>query len=321
MDKFVAEPIIDEHFYLAEAPFYDKRNGMISFVDIVGGRLYVLDAKQLPDITLKQDTATGVCRLENIAYRCADLKQMIGAAVTTQSAGVYLAAGTDGLYLVNMSRLGEAGTAPNDFSLEKILDTGEIFKDYQRSNDAKCDPVGRLFFGSSVYKDDYEPEGKLYCYDGSSVRVMQDNTRISNGMAWSAACDRFFFSDSLYHGVFSYDYDKATGAITNRKLLFAVEDGVPDGMCIDSEDNLYLAVWGGRRVEKRSSKTGELLAVIDVPAEHVTSCCFYGENEDELMITSAGEGLDGRYDGAIFACDVRAKGAETYHFEMTGAKR
>ena len=79
-------------------------------------------------------------------------------------------------------------------------------------------------------------------------------------------------------------------------------------MCIDSEDNLWVAVWGGRRIEKRSSVTGELLARVDVPAENTTSCCFCGENLDTLLITSSGEGLSGEYDGCVFTCKVDTKG-------------
>ena len=73
-------------------------------------------------------------------------------------------------------------------------------------------------------------------------------------------------------------------------------------MCIDQNDDLFVAVWGGYRLEKRSSKTGELLSVLEVPAENVTSCCFVEENK--LFITTSGEGLSGEGDGKVFVCGI-----------------
>ena len=87
-----------------------------------------------------------------------------------------------------------------------------------------------------------------------------------------------------------------------------MEDGVPDGMCIDENDNLWVAIWGGNRVEQHSTLNGEKLARIYVPAEHVSSCCFSGEHLDTLTITTAGEGLSGKYDGCLFTCRVDSKG-------------
>ena len=173
-------------------------------------------------------------------------------------------------------------------------------------------PAGRLFFGSSSMDSAFGDNGDLYRLDpASGIRVVQENTKISNGMAWDRAGRRFFFSDSLEYAVFVYDYDLATGDITNRRVLFPVSDGVPDGMCIDANDDLWLAVWGGRRLEKRSSGTGELLAVVDVDAEHVSSCCFIDENT--LLITSSGDGLSGAHDGKLFTCRVDAPAGETHY--------
>ena len=131
-------------------------------------------------------------------------------------------------------------------------------------------------------------------------------------MAWSRDKTKFYFSDSK-NGVFVYDYDNGTGEIKNRKLLFKADGGsdgqaVSDGMCIDSDDNLGVAVWGGRRVEKHSGKTGEKLAEISVDTDHVTSCCFCGPDLDTLLITSSADGLKGQFDGCLFKCRVNAKG-------------
>ena len=110
--------------------------------------------------------------------------------------------------------------------------------------------------------------------------------------------------NSEYHAVFAYDYDEASGDISNRQVLFEVKDGVSDGMCIDSEDNLWVAIWGGRRIEKRSTATGELLGIVEVDAQNVTSCCFCGPRLDTLFITTSGNGQTGEHDGCLFTCRV-----------------
>ncbi|MCR5763837.1 MAG: SMP-30/gluconolactonase/LRE family protein [Treponema sp.] len=264
--------VADKKFVLGESPFYDERTGNLSFVDIMSHAFYIIDKN-------------GKCS----SY---DVGQMVGAAVPAEKAGTYMLAMTDGLYLFDGK------------DVNCIFDLSNIYEPYRRSNDAKCDPAGRLFFGSSTWNNEYEPGGNLYCYDDGTVRILQKNTKISNGMAWTKNKKKFLFSDSLEHCVFVYDYDISTGNISGRRELFHVDDGVPDGMCIDGDDNVWLAVWGGRRIECHSSVDGSLLARVNVPAEQVSSCCFYGTEKDSLFITSAGEGLSGKYDGRLFSCKV-----------------
>ena len=280
MKHYKAVPFSDSRYALAESPFSDSRTGIISYVDITPGRFYRL--------------------FPNGETRCLELGQPVGAAVPAAEPGAYVLAAADGLYYFT------------DGSVKRIADLTGRYRPWQRSNDAKADPAGRLFFGSSSMDGAFGDNGDLYRLDpASGIRVVQENTKISNGMAWDRAAQRFFFSDSLEYAVFVYDYDLATGDITNRRVLFPVSDGVPDGMCIDANDDLWLAVWGGRRLEKRSSGTGELLAVVDVDAEHVSSCCFIDENT--LLITSSGDGLSGAHDGKLFTCRVDAPAGETHY--------
>ncbi|MBQ2532767.1 MAG: SMP-30/gluconolactonase/LRE family protein, partial [Lachnospiraceae bacterium] len=152
------------------------------------------------------------------------------------------------------------------------------------------------------------PEGNLYLYANGNVACKVAGTKISNGMAWSSDKKRFYFSDSAEHAVYVFDYDEKTAAISNRRVLFEITDGVPDGMTIDVEDNLWVAIWGGSRVEKRSSASGELLDVIHLPAKQVSSCCFGDEDLRTLYITSAQVGLDGELDGCLFRCRTNEQG-------------
>ena len=239
MNTFTAQAFSKDIYSLAESPFYDYRTKTLSWVDITQGIFYTAenDGKDL-----KKSYSFG---------------QAIGAAVPTEKEGLYVIAATDGLYVYenNSSRL--------------VKTLSDFYKPYQRSNDAKADPAGRLWFGSIV-NDEHPAGGNLFCLDKGTISCRQADTKIANGMAWSSDCKKFYFSDSLCHAVFVYDYDFDSGNISNCKVLFKVEDGLPDGMCIDADDNLWVAIWAGSRIEKRSGKDGSLLATVDAKGRPCT---------------------------------------------------
>lgn len=276
MRIYQAQPLARHRYSLAEGPCYDARFDRLSWVDINRGRLYTQKEGEEPLFF--------------------SLGQPLGAAVPLAGSEGFLLAARDGLYVLEGDKV------------RLLHDLRAEYGPGRRSNDAKADPKGRLWFGCMEMDEEHAVGGNLYRYDGRRVRVMQENTRLSNGMAFSRDRQRFYFSDSRCGCVFVYDYDDESGGIENRRVLFEVEGGVPDGLCIDADDQLWLAVWGGRRVEKRSGETGEKLGEVQVSAEHVSSCCFMGENYDTLLITTAGEGLSGEYDGCLFACPVDAQG-------------
>ena len=276
MKRYQAVPFTDTKYRLAESPFWDERTKTLSFVDIPAGRFYRI--------------------MSDGEIRMFEEGRPVGAAVPAVKPGAYVLAAADGIdYFENEA-------------VRRIADLSSLYKPWQRSNDAKADPAGRLYFGSTSDDERAGFGGNLYCLD-SGIRIVQPDTKISNGMAWNRARTKFFFSDSTEHAVFSYEYDAATGDISGRTVLFPITDGVPDGMCIDADDNLWVAVWGGFRIEQRSSVSGELLAVVEVPADHVSSCCFVGEHT--LLITSSGDGLTGPHDGKLFTCRVEAAPGET----------
>ena len=275
MEEFEASVLSDEKYRLAESPFYDPRFDRLSQVDIPDGKLYQWMYGSLQSF---------------------DFGEPIGAAIPFQKSDGFLVAGKSGLWKFENGRK------------EIAFDLQDEYESYQRSNDAKADPEGRVFFGSVTGDDDHEAGGNLYRFDGNKIVCVQKDTKLSNGMAWSSDHKKFFFSDSLEHAVFTYDYNIKTGEISNRKILFHVDDGVPDGMCIDSQDRLWVAIWDGNRIECRNSLTGELEAVVNVPAAHVSSCCFYGNDLDKLFITTAGDGLQGAFDGRLYECHVGSIG-------------
>jgi sugar lactone lactonase YvrE len=192
----------------------------------------------------------------------------------------------------------------------------------QRFNDGKCDPQGRLWVGTlTVGKE--TPNNKLYCIDSDfSITEKMHGLTISNGLAWSLDSSAMYHIDTPTGEVTKHDFDKNTGAISNRQVIIRIPAsmGYPDGMTIDSEGMLWIAIWDGFCVARYNPVTGNLLQKIDVPAPKVTSCAFGGENLDQLYITTArcdmtADELE-QYplSGGLFVADVKVKGVEAYSF-------
>ena len=173
------------------------------------------------------------------------------------------------------------------------------FKDKKvlRWNDAKVSPDGALFLGSMAYENQSN-EGAFYrlSKDGKKLERLFGEVGISNGMDWSVDNTKMFYIDTLAMKVELFDYNN--GEISNRRTLVEISDGMgyPDGMCSDSEDNIWVAFWMGSCVRGFDGKTGRQIAEIKLPVQKVTSCCFAGENLDQLIITTAvgnpGEEMD-----------------------------
>jgi len=163
-----------------------------------------------------------------------------------------------------------------------------------RMNDGKCDPAGRFWCGSLSY--DFTPgAGTLYMLDiDHKLYPKVDRVTISNGITWSSDSKKMFYVDTRPNTVDVFDFDLETGAIRSRRTLVKnIWGGHFDGMTIDAEDNLYVAIWGGGRVLKFDSNTGVLMATIIVPGvKNVTSCAFGGSKLECLFITTSGQGAD-----------------------------
>jgi len=170
-------------------------------------------------------------------------------------------------------------------------------KNVLRWNDAKVSPDGELFLGSMAYENQSN-EGAFYrlSKDGKKLDRLFGEVGISNGMDWSVDKSKMFYIDTLAMRVDLFDYNN--GEISNRRTLVEITDGMgyPDGMCSDSEDNIWVAFWMGSCVRGFDGKTGKQIAEIKLPVQKVTSCCFAGENLDQLIITTAvgnpGEEMD-----------------------------
>ena len=189
-----------------------------------------------------------------------------------------------------------------------------------RSNDGKCDPAGRFWIGSMPF-DNEVSLGDLYRLNtDSGLQHQLSNIYCSNGLAWDLGRKRMYYIDSGKKSVFIFDYDHETGAISNQQthIEFSGDMGVPDGMCIDDDDCIWVAQWGGFGVS-RFDPDGSFMQKVDCPARCVTACTFGGADRKTLFITSAHK--DGSYgeatehDGRLYSIDLDISGPAAYHFK------
>jgi gluconolactonase len=183
-------------------------------------------------------------------------------------------------------------------------------------NDCHTDPAGRVYVGAirSDLNDLKAEKVPGECYriglDGS-VEELYGGVEVSNGIGLSPGADTLYHVDSTAKGIIAHDLD-ASGALSNRRLIGrpSFERGIPDGMCVDAEGNLWVAHVGGRRVVKLSP-TGDELDEVPVPAKAVTSVAFGGPDMAELYIVTADNLDDEAKGGTIFQANPGVKGLPT----------
>jgi len=200
----------------------------------------------------------------------------VGAVTPAAGGGLVLATGT------GFSALDARGR-------ETWLATAEPGAEAQlRMNDGACDPAGRFLAGTMAY-DTQEGAGTLWCLDvDGSVRPLLTGLTISNGLGWSPDGRTFYLADSGPATVEAFAYDVTSGTLTERRQFFALpgDEGAPDGLCVDVEGCLWVAVWGGAEL-RRYSPDGDLLDRIEAPVSQPTSVCLGSPTMDQLFVATA----------------------------------
>lgn len=277
-----AELVLDAHAEVGEGATWDAAAGRLIWVDITRGRVH----------ELRQDGQA----------RSWDAGEHVGAAAPRASGGLILAVHS------GFAALAEDGTVAPVALVEADV-TGN------RMNDGKCDPQGRFWAGTMPYQDT-PGAGSLYRLDtDGSVHRMLTGLTLPNGLGWSPDGTTFYFIDSPTQGVDAFCFDPADGVLARRRRAVTVEDaeGMPDGMTIDDEGCLWVALWGGSAVQ-RYRPDGTLDTVVRLPASQVTSCAFGGPDRADLYITTAAyqlsPGLHAAepHAGGLFSCRPGATG-------------
>ncbi|MBW4440236.1 MAG: SMP-30/gluconolactonase/LRE family protein [Plectolyngbya sp. WJT66-NPBG17] len=206
-------------------------------------------------------------------------------------------------------------------------ETGEITPLYQakfpypntRFNDGKCDSKGRFWIGSI---SEAPQQAELYRYDpDGSWRVMETELTISNGLGWSPDQSMFYLADSIQHKIYAYSFDIEAGTIRDRRVLIDLTDEAvePDGLSIDSQGNIWTALWDGWCIAC-FTPTGQEIKRIDLSVQRPTSVTFGGSELTDLYITSASVGLSqkeiqqGFNAGDLFRFSTSSVGMPAYSF-------
>ena len=204
----------------------------------------------------------------------------------------------DGALLLFMARGRVARWADGRVTtlIEDIPDERE-----SRFNDVIADPAGRVFCGTMPTPD---RPGRLYRLDtdGRLTRLLEGIT-CSNGMGFTPDGRGMYYTDSFKQEIYLFDYDQATGELTNRRIFAGVpaEEGIPDGMTVDAEGFVWSARWDGGCVV-RHAPDGSVDRRIEVPARKASSVIFGGPDYADLYITTAGgdrKDEDGPMAGAL----------------------
>jgi len=258
-----AELVLDAKTILGEGSIWHPKENKLYWIDIEGKSLHIYDP------VTKED-------------KLFPLGSRVGTVVPVQNGGALVAL-QSGIQEIDTK------TGKLHFIINPLTDSINV-----RFNDGKCDPSGRFWVGTMAL-DARKKGAVLYRMDkDKSIHQMLDSVTISNGIVWTADKKTMYYNDTPTGTVEGFDYDDKTGAISNRRVVVRIPGGGggPDGMTIDADGNLWVALWGSGTVGKFNPQTGELLQKVIVPAPNVSSCAFGGKNLETLYITTAREGMN-----------------------------
>ncbi len=194
--------------------------------------------------------------------------------------------------------------------VEEIPDERET-----RFNDVFADTAGRVFCGTMPTKD---RPGRLYRLDtNGKLTLLLEGIGCSNGMGLTPDRKGLYYTDSTAYTIYLFDYDQATGAISNQRIFVRhpESDGLPDGMTVDAAGNVWSAHWDGSALICYSPR-GEEIQRIAFPVKKVSSVVFGGDDYMDMYVTTAGgdqKATDGELAGALFRLRLGIKGAPEYY--------
>jgi sugar lactone lactonase YvrE/DNA-binding IclR family transcriptional regulator len=265
---------------LGEGPMWSPRDSALYWVDILTPSIHRLDAATGADTEFK-------------------LGAMVSVAIPKATGGL-LAATPSGLMAFDI-----------DSRRLTLLCHPEADRPGNRYNDGKCDRLGRLWVGT-LDMATAANRGNLFRVEADGAwKKMDSGFTVANGLGWSPDNRTMYFADSHRRTVYRYDFDLRSGDIANRRPLITLDssDGRPDGLTVDEDGCLWVAIWDAWRVSRYAPDGRELMR-IKLPVPRPTSCCFGGPNLDTLYITSASVRLTGAaldaapLSGSLFAVQV-----------------
>ena len=244
---------------LAESPVWDTRGRSLLWVDIDAGRVHRLDPRTGADTA----TAVGV---------------PVGAVAVRRAGGLVLAAGR------GFGFLDEAAST---------LDWRWTAGRGDRMNDGKCDPAGRFLAGTLTMAQTPGAAALYQLAADGVVTTLIPEVAVSNGLGWSPDGSLLYFADTPLERVDVLDYDVAAGTVGGRRPFADLRDvpGRPDGLTVDADGGVWVAMARGGRAVRRFTPDGRLDHVVELPVPLVTSVAFGGADLADLYVTTSRAGL------------------------------
>lgn len=278
--------LVDVPNEVGEGPLIDPRSGALVWVDMTAGIVHVYDPATAGLTTTAVPT-------------------ILGAVAARATGSGFAAATANGFGLIDNGTL---------VMLDRCLPEPEL-----RMNDAKCDARGRLWAGSTELA--FEPgRGRLHCWDGvAPSTVAAEGFTLPNGLGWSPDSRRMYLVDSMTHDVLIANFDLERATVGTFEPWARITSGLPDGLAVDVEGCVWVAVWGGSEV-LRFSPEGEVIARVAMPVTQPSSCAISADGT--LYITSARAGLSAESlrvqpdAGAVFTLPVAVAGVPVAPMEV-----
>lgn len=240
---------------LGESPLWDHRRGLLFWVDIDNGIIHSLEpeSKQILNYALHEKIG------------CLALAGERDFILATES----------GFYLWNP-----------ETNHKQLLLAVQLPDDRMLFNDGKIDPIGRFWIGSKG------PQGMsgLWILKNNNLEEKIPNLSISNGLDWDVERGYFYHTDSAENTIYRYKIDPEFKNLSDKEAFFQTTMGTPDGMTLDTEGNIWTAIWDGWKVIQLNPE-GKILTEIALPVQRPTSLAFGGKDFKSLFITSAFVGL------------------------------
>ncbi|MEO7032262.1 MAG: SMP-30/gluconolactonase/LRE family protein [Polyangiaceae bacterium] len=278
-----ASAVANYHCKVGENPLWDEREGRLYWVDIESARLFRVD----------HESGAHEC-----FYRDARDGAMIGGFSFQEDGS---------LLLFEVDRIAVLSKTGARRVLVEGIDEGMV-----RFNDVIADPEGRVFAGT-IGKTEHS--GGLFRVDlDGTVTPLWRGTGCANGMGFTPDLQRFYWTCSTTRLIYVADYDRATGALSNRREFYRAPEaeGIPDGMTVDLAGAVWTARWGGSAL-LRLSPDARLVERAPFPVSAVSSAAFGGPNLDVLYVTTAGGRVDDdAIDGTLYRMPVSVPGTAEF---------
>ena len=226
---------------VGEGPVIDHRTGRLCWVDILEGLLYEND-------------------LDAGTQHVASLGTVVGAAAPRRHEDGFAVAVADGLGFWSDGRLTIA---------DRVLP-----EPHRRMNDAKCDSRGRLSGPAAHTWCSHPAPAPSTCRDGRSPSVtVATGFTLPNGLGWNRQDTTMYLVDSMTSTVLAARYDADDGRLGETAALCRVDPGLPDGLAVDVDGSIWIAVWGGSEI-RRYDSAGDLTGIVPMPVTQPSSCTF-----------------------------------------------